>query len=495
MEIFAEDFANGSYRIKRPGRYILMEDIRFEPCSNLKKNKRKDMPRMGWFCVISIEADNVTLDLNDRTIEFDKKFIEKNIITFGNSHMSIICLNNCPLNNKIMNYYYGYSDDIVYDICRDPIDYKFTKSDNVCIKNGCIKTSPKNIINGYYNECVTIENVYISNFETCGICLFSGNYITIKHCDIQGLSSEQKQLTKPMQSELIVAFVTLQENRWSKISLQKYNNVDNHLNTIRSLLSNYVEHNLAKDGYSPTNVQGIYIGTLLLEKTIFGKPSDNIKKIKNITIENVRISDIKVDAKVVEGIRDKKNNLLISGGGLGIIRWSDVFSNNMFKPNKLSQALAYNMLSFSYKSLSEEYVKILKSIIYKNEQLFNQTYFREKVFLTNCGFPGGSHGIKIDNGQDILIRNCEICYFENIGKIPTGCKLEKTKIPTGCKLEKTNCNVYEGNDIAAIGLNNVLLESVTIENIKVHDFFTKHGKKSSLQLTLCSGKNDMHCRI
>ena len=75
------DFVNGTYRIRAPGIYRLTEDIDFEPRPDNDHWNQLDDPNfpinqfyLGFFAAITIESNNVVVDLNGRTLQMSKKF-------------------------------------------------------------------------------------------------------------------------------------------------------------------------------------------------------------------------------------------------------------------------------------------------------------------------------------------------------------------------------------------------------------------------------------
>ena len=75
------NFANGTYRICTPGKYKLMEDIDFEPRPDNDHWNPLDDPNypinqfyMGFFAAITIESNDVVVDLNGHTLQMSKKF-------------------------------------------------------------------------------------------------------------------------------------------------------------------------------------------------------------------------------------------------------------------------------------------------------------------------------------------------------------------------------------------------------------------------------------
>ena len=96
--LYAVDFEEGTYRITKPGRYVVMEDIEFNPNrgSVAKGAANDDMEAwrphadqedvypgaggyrdayfMGFWAAITVEASDVILDLNDHSIAMAEEF-------------------------------------------------------------------------------------------------------------------------------------------------------------------------------------------------------------------------------------------------------------------------------------------------------------------------------------------------------------------------------------------------------------------------------------
>lgn len=96
--LYNADFEYGTYRITKPGRYVVMEDILFNPNAGSTNDgtanedmsawrpheeqqdeypgagQYKDPYFMGFFAAITIETDDVILDLNDHSIAMDEAF-------------------------------------------------------------------------------------------------------------------------------------------------------------------------------------------------------------------------------------------------------------------------------------------------------------------------------------------------------------------------------------------------------------------------------------
>ena len=75
------DFQNGTYRIRQPGIYRFIEDVEFGPrpdndyWNDLGSSEYPiNQYFLGFFAAITIESDNVIIDLNGHTLQMAKEF-------------------------------------------------------------------------------------------------------------------------------------------------------------------------------------------------------------------------------------------------------------------------------------------------------------------------------------------------------------------------------------------------------------------------------------
>lgn len=68
-------FVNGTFRIRTPGHYQLGEDIDFDPPTLERPSRIYPFPpyQLGFFAAITVECDNVILDLNGYTLQQSEK--------------------------------------------------------------------------------------------------------------------------------------------------------------------------------------------------------------------------------------------------------------------------------------------------------------------------------------------------------------------------------------------------------------------------------------
>merc|ERR1719242_2037733 len=168
-ELRNSDFVEGTYRIKRSGTYRIMEDITFdfnpsalnEPSSGDSwwpvadqadiyegAAGTRDNYYLGFIAGLTVEADDVIIDLNGYTLAMSKA------LYYQQRFFSIIALKSVafPLNQG--PGFFGM----------EPVF-----ANNVVIKDGTIGLSSHHGIHGHYNKDVVIENVHIRDFETHGV--------------------------------------------------------------------------------------------------------------------------------------------------------------------------------------------------------------------------------------------------------------------------------------------------------------------------------------
>jgi hypothetical protein len=204
-QLYQHDFTDGTYRIRSPGTYLIMEDITFDfaggadawesPNSdynwwpNPSKNNDDEYPGaddvrgeyfMGFFAGITIETNDVVLDLQGYTLAQSLAFYYQQRYFFVISLKSVIFnLNNGP---GMFGAQPAYAS-------------------NCIIRNGVIGLSSHMGIHGHKNEDILIENIHVRHFETHGIEMSDFNSVTY------GLSRCNFFEQKPRSSKQLIFLV------------------------------------------------------------------------------------------------------------------------------------------------------------------------------------------------------------------------------------------------------------------------------------------------
>ena len=160
VELTNDDFTNGTYRITTPGEYVLQEDIVFAPNPDNEgkptQEQLDNLPigfKLGFFAAITIETDNVVLDLNNHSIS------QSTLHSVQQTFYSHIELANTPF---IMR--------------QGPAAFPENGSaaSKTIIKNGTLGLSSHHGIHGNLCREIIIRDLYIGNFGVAAIAINGG---------------------------------------------------------------------------------------------------------------------------------------------------------------------------------------------------------------------------------------------------------------------------------------------------------------------------------
>jgi len=187
-----EDFLDGTYRIRKCGIYKLMHNIELNMNAPAESNigewndaeelhwvpseaQRADVDQypsynfigafsMGFFAGISVEADDVTIDLNGFELKMHNDFY------LQQRFFSLIELASKPFISGQGPSNFGYTN----------VHY----AKNVVIKNGILGLTSHHGIHGNNNENVVIRDVRIRDFEVAGLSINGFNGLSIVDIEI-----------------------------------------------------------------------------------------------------------------------------------------------------------------------------------------------------------------------------------------------------------------------------------------------------------------------
>ena len=158
--ISQKNFTQGSYIIKKPGKYIFTENIIFDPPKSPSNNLLKTNPAflLGFFTAIVIQSENVIIDLNNFKIKQSKKHY---------------------LNQRFYSHFELGSSPFVEGKGPHDFTYGFIGVKNIVIENGFLGLSSHHGIHGNRCEDVVIRNLSIYDFEVGGIAINSGVRVNV----------------------------------------------------------------------------------------------------------------------------------------------------------------------------------------------------------------------------------------------------------------------------------------------------------------------------
>jgi len=181
------DFTDGTYRIQTSGRYILTEDIVFDPRPDDESFPGfydPDYPMnyyfLGFFAAIAIETSDVYIDLNGYEI---RQSLRHNTLQRFYNHIE--------LNDRIFvthegmtSLNYQSNDDIQYSNDAEVTHGEIVSAKNVIIANGVLGLSSHNGIHGNGNQHVVVENLHVRDFEVAGVQLNGADNVAINTVEI-----------------------------------------------------------------------------------------------------------------------------------------------------------------------------------------------------------------------------------------------------------------------------------------------------------------------
>ena len=173
IHLTQKDFLYGTYRITRPGKYILQEDIVFHPNPEHgfapTQEQNKEYPQapgpynLGFFAAITIETENVELDLNHHTIQQSTEFYCRQ------RFFNLISLSSSPFIPTQGPGKFGP---------------KISSAKNTKVHNGTLGLSSHSGIHGNGAYHILLENLTIQHFEVGGITLNGSQKVTLKDITI-----------------------------------------------------------------------------------------------------------------------------------------------------------------------------------------------------------------------------------------------------------------------------------------------------------------------
>jgi len=222
IELSQQNFINGTVRITKPGIYILKEDIVFNPNQSNDffpgMNQLEQFPmgnsgpfHLGFFAAITIESDNVILDLNGKSIQ------QSALHNVEQRFYSHIELASSPF---IPN--------------QGPGDFGSTIKipKNVCIMNGTLGLSSHHGIHGNKMENVIIHNVKFKDFEVAAIALNGGVNCILDNLNVVNTNLNVKVLSTYSSGRFIRKFLRNIE----KIDNQRSLNLSSGEKTIGNII-------------------------------------------------------------------------------------------------------------------------------------------------------------------------------------------------------------------------------------------------------------------
>lgn len=173
IEIYQKDFENGPFVITQPGKYILMEDIEFNPLSQNFDQIFESLASfpdfnhgyvLGYFAAIIIYGLNIDLNLGGHTIR------QSHLHNLQQRFFSIIELADRPFMPG-----------------QGPANFgtPLVGCKNVTISNGVLGLSSHHGIHGNNPMNVNINNIVMYDYEVAGISINGGQNINFSNIEVR----------------------------------------------------------------------------------------------------------------------------------------------------------------------------------------------------------------------------------------------------------------------------------------------------------------------
>jgi hypothetical protein len=437
-------FKNGTVRITRPGIYVLQEDIIFDP--NTKQDSMPTIEQMvgsnpqypigkcgayhlGFFAAITIETDNVILDLNGFTIK------QSPLHALQQRFFSIIELANSPFIPKQGPGCFSTKET-------------FLSANNLLIRNGKLGLSSHHGIHGNTPKNIVLDNLDISNFEVAGIALNGTDLAVLNKINIHDSRTDVPVLATYSAARFVRSFLEKVKNKnngdpFITINGQKnkYKDIHERLHLILQETKEHIQCGQMNEiciqqtnmfynpsGMSDGNVYGLLLHINGVAVNGFDiNRTENMIGNKNIYLQNIIIKNISSSPKEVIGISVKSNPTPTAYGGKAqvgpvgeIMRIEDITNNNeKYKSNPLSDAhmliAKYNNPKIGTTNISLEIVKWVENNTNINTVMSeNDLYFVDKIDSMGH-LMKGNIGFFISCGTNIRGNNIMISDIFNVG--------------------------------------------------------------------------------
>jgi hypothetical protein len=470
INLYQKDFDNGTVRLTKAGIYVLKENIIFNPNPDNdffpKPSQMSKYPmgnsgpyHLGFFAAITVEADNIILNLNNKTLK------QSELHNIEQRFYANIELSSSPFIPK-----------------QGPANFGSTIQfpNKVLVHNGTLALSSHHGIHGNKMENVVIYNVDFKDFEVAGIALNGTNNSIINNVNILGTSTNIKVLSTYSSARFIRKFlINIKAGSSSRsLSLSSGNktiiNIISELENLMATVKNAVENktsipiNIFKNlsGLYDGNVYGIALNqTGILVHDFITTLGD--KGNRNNHISNVNINNIISEPMEIVGISCPNPSTGAYGKGVQVGPVGDVLqisnssnNNGTFKQNELINAKLiigkYNSpkqgttcVTNEVLNWAENGVTDIRAIASNFNRYF--TFGQDSMAHT----MKGNIGLFISSGENIDVKNVNINNIKSLGY-----KVGTDKFLT--TIDKKGAISY-GTVIT--GSNNIQLNIINIKNV------------------------------
>ena len=351
VRLYNSDFQNGTLRIKKPGIYRLQENIIFNPnesndfsptpeqiSSGLYPENMSGPYHLGFFAAITVETENVIIDLNGFTIK------QSDLHKLQQRFYANIELANSPfIPNQGPSAFIGVGG--------------YRAANRVLVMNGTSSSTSHHGIHSNTANNVVLHNLTFNNFEVAGIALNGTTNAVFNNLTIENNDKNIPVLSTYSQARFIRKFLNVAKERKPDLKLTTtktinsiitniQNDLDNTFNQFkinRTIPNNYFKN--TNDEYDGNvygivlNVNGVVINDFIRDRTSRMIGNDNIY-LNNIIINNISSTPVEIIGLNANPISDTSYGGRVQVGPLGDVLQIENIQNpdGTYKSNSLSDA-------------------------------------------------------------------------------------------------------------------------------------------------------------
>lgn len=493
--LYQKDFENGTLRIKKPGIYVLRENISFNPnigadslptteqnSSGLYPSVGHSAYRLGFFAAITVETDDVIIDLNGHTLEqAPLHFLQQRF--YANIEVA-----SAP--------FIGPQGP---GVALGENDYR--SGNKVLIMNGILGRSSHHGIHSNFNQDVVFHNLTIENFLVAGIAmngLTNGifNNVTVQNSTTENpvlFSYSQARFIRPILDSIPADFsMNIQGLDTTCETIR--NELDVELETTKTeflsgdLISSSLFNNTNTPKDSDGNIYGIALnvtGVLVNDfldtrpTSVFGGNFDvrnDFIHLQNITINNVSSGPrdiIGIDVSGNSGLSGyTSNNHLVKGP------FGDVFDANFTSSEDLSGTYVQNTLANAQAIIGK--YKLLDP-----SASVGTGYITQPVLDWISGSEPSLYDIVENDNPDLLSFEYGIDAMAHIMKGNIGLFLSGADNITGKDINVSNIGINGENQMDvntvkgkhAYGILEVASDNISLSNVSVNNVTSSYGSE------------------
>ena len=470
-------FNNGTLRLRKPALYILQEDIIFEPnknnnffptriqiASGLYPMGSKGAYHLGFFAAITIEADNIILNLNGKTIRQSK------------------------LHNLQQRFYANIElASAPFIPTQGPANFGDTIAipTNVLIMNGTLGLSSHHGIHGNGMKNIILNEIVFKDMEVAAIALNGAEDSVLYDINVEGISTNINVLSGYSQGIFIKSFLSSLQRRNKDALLLNASGSNKNIAMILRELDAELEKTkkyILQTNKPPINIFGnpsqLYDGNVYgIVLNIRGVVVDNFITEraphalgnKNIHVENVTINNIISEPIEIIAINSAPEEDIAYHGKRMVGPVGDVFhvvlasNKNTYKSNTLANA---QLILAKYNEPKNGTTNIEAPIVEwaeKNRDITN-VFAGTGYYYVGAGDSmghtmKGNIGLFISCGLDINVENISIDGVKTLGRSVGTSPLIILQDKRGDKQGAAAIGVM------ITGSKNIMLSNVSIKNI------------------------------